>query len=218
MIRSSGHEKDSDGFYGKMIYNDRGQAGLIIRPVTIDNETPIVQAFKHSWYRGGKWFIVDRCAKSIDEPCPVCEHSEKLRSVDPGLAKERKAIAEYITNIVIISDPMRPQRVGQTMLIKLTKGVAEMLMDANDPNKYPPEGFDPWSPTTGRNFKLKAVKGGQYTDYGASGFVSTSSSLGNEDKIAAILTQCVPLASILVPSYTYDELADKYKRSCKWSN
>lgn len=222
MNHSSGHEKDFDLYYGKLLYNERGEAGIIFRAVSIDDETPIVQRFGHAWRSPqGSWspksggFIVDCCAASLGDPrqpCPVCESVEKLRSTFPALAKERKAKVNYVSNVLIVADPMRPQNIGRVCLINLPKIVAEMLMDAGDPNKYPPEGFDPWDPITGRNFMLKAVKG-QYTDYGSSGFVATPSSLGCEDKITSIITQCVPLASILVPSYSYDECANKYRRA-----
>jgi hypothetical protein len=219
MNHSSGHEKDFDLYYGKLLFNEKGNAGIIIRPISIDDETPIVQRFGHAWKSPqGSWsparggFIVDCCSSSIGEPCPVCESVEKLRSTFPALAKERKSKVNYVSNIVVMADPMRPANVGKVCLINLPKVIAEKLLASGDPNLYPPDGFDAWDAVNGRNFMLKAVKG-QYTNYESSGFVSTPSSLGNEDKITSIITQCVPLASILVPSYTYAEAADKYRRA-----
>ena len=82
MLHTSGHDKDFDAYYGKLLYNERGEAGLIIRPVSIDDETPIVQRYGHAWKPPmGKWCIVDCCATSIGEPCPICESVEKLRSL-----------------------------------------------------------------------------------------------------------------------------------------
>jgi hypothetical protein len=223
MNHSSGHEKDFDLYYGKLLFNEKGNAGIIIRPISIDDETPIVQRFGHAWKSPqGSWsparggFIVDCCSSSIGEPCPVCESVEKLRSTFPALAKERKSKVNYVSNIVVMADPMRPANVGRVVLINLPKVVAEKLLASNDPNLYPPEGFDAWDPIGGRNFMLKVTKtAGQWLnyDYSASAFVAQSSSLGCEDKITSIITQCVPLASILVPSYSYSECADKYRRA-----
>src|ERR1039458_3844701 len=107
MNHSSGHEKDFDLYYGKLLYNERGEAGIIFRAVSIDDETPLVQRYGHAWKSPlGKWsgpgsLIVDCCASSIGEPCPVCESVEKLRSTFPALAKERKSKVNYVTNIVV---------------------------------------------------------------------------------------------------------------------
>ena len=176
MLHAGGGDKDYDSYYGKLLFNDRGEAGIIIRPVSIDDETPIVQRFGHAWRSPqGSWsparggFIVDCCAASLGEPCPVCESVEKLRSTFPATAKERKAKVNYVTNIVVMADPMRPQNVGKVCLINLPKVVAEKLLASGDPNLYPPDGFDAWDAVNGRNFMMKAVKG-QYTNYESSGF------------------------------------------------
>jgi hypothetical protein len=220
MLHTSGHDKDFDAFYGKILFNERGEGGLIFRPVSIDDETPIVQRYNHAWKSQGSWkgvgsLIVDVCASSIGEPCPICESVEKLRSTFPALARERRAKVNFVTNVLIVADPMRPQNVGKVTLINLPKVVAEKLLASNDPNLYPPDGFDAWDAVNGRNFFLKAIKpaGESWPSYATSGFAANSSSLGCEDKITAIVSQCVPLASILVPSFTYAECTDKYRRA-----
>ena len=74
--------------------------------------------------------------------------------------------------MVVMADPLRPLNVGLVKLINLTKTVAEMLMDAGDPNLYPPEGFDAWDAENGRNFMLKAIKpkGQSWPSYDSSAF------------------------------------------------
>lgn len=122
---------------------------------------------------------------------------------DAETADNRRAKINYVSNIVVIGDPLRREREGKVLLMNLPKTCAEMLMDA-------PNAWD--TSETGHNFMVKAVKG-NYINYDASGFVAKPSALGTPGEIAAILAQAVALDTIMKPSFSYDELAAKYSRT-----
>jgi hypothetical protein len=189
---NKGMKKDFDGFYGKLVYNKEGNAGIIMRPIASD-ETFMVTRYNHALLSPSKkWCIIDVCAATIEEACPICERDSKPK-------------VNYVTNIVVVGDPLRPENVGKVMLINLPATAATMLTDAD---------FDAWDTSAnGYNFMLKASRAGKtFPSYDASGFEKNPSALGTPEEIGAYVAACTPLNSILQPSYSYAETARRYEQ------
>jgi hypothetical protein len=213
--------KDSDPFYQLPIDKATNQGGATIRflPESVGDDAPYVAVCNHAFPENGIWFI-EGCPTTIDLDCPVCENNKILYSsgdpADKIIAANRKRKMSFVSNILVISDQQNPANQGKVFLFKYGTRIFEKLRELVAPSSdlAGVEPIDPFDVEHGPNFMLRVIKGDRYSDYQKSAFDQELTSIGDEDKIAAVLSQRKSLAALIDPSQfkPYFELKEKFEK------
>lgn len=161
----------------------------------------------------GKWYI-ENSLKTIGQADPVLELNNSLwASKIPAnieIAKKQKQRTQYISNILVVSDPKHPENEGKVFMFKYGKSIFDKLMGKLKPtfeDEVPVNPFDLWE---GVNFRFRMRKKDGYANYDDSTF-SDVSSVGSDDYIVDVMKQRHNLQEFLAPSQfkSYDELKKK---------
>lgn len=149
-----------------------------------DDAMPWVRIFSHGFQGSGGWFI-DNCLTTISDKCPVCEHNSVLWNsgieANKEIVRKQKRRLNYISNILVVSDPSNPDNDGEIKLYKFGKKIFDKITEAMSPefaDETPINPFDMWE---GANFKLKARKVEGYRNYDKSEFADKSALFDGED-------------------------------------
>jgi hypothetical protein len=106
---------------------------------------------------------------------------------DKEIARNRKRRLNYISNIMVVSDPANPQNEGKVFLYKYGKKIFDKInetMNPEFPDEKPINPFDFWE---GANFRLKVRKVAGFVNYDKSEFDSPSPLLdGDDEKLEAL--------------------------------
>ena len=165
--------------------NKSGNATAIIRflPGAQNDDLPWIRYYNHSYKNPEteRWFIAN-CPTSLGEQCIVCAANQELwQTGDPELRaivsnKEdsqasRKRRENYVSNVLILSDPETPENEGKVFLFRYGKKIHDKLKEAADgiPEADEP-GFDACDLIEGANFKLIIRKKDGQTNYDSSKF------------------------------------------------
>jgi hypothetical protein len=213
--------KDSDGFFQLTVDATTGEGDAIIRflPAGENDDMPFVRVYNHAFRESSGWFI-DGCPTTIGLECPVCE-SNKLsydsgNAADKASAANRKRKMNYISNILVVTDPRNPGNESKVFLYKYGTQIFDKLRDLIAPpsDTTGNEPVDPFVVEEGPNFRLRVTKDGRYPDYQQSAFDQALTSIGDEDKIAAVLNKRKSLAALVDPSQfkSYDALEAKFRK------
>lgn len=214
--------KKDDNRYWKPEIDKAGNGSAIIRflPTKQGEEFPFVQLYTHGFQGNGKWFI-ENCPTSTSDTCPACEANSALwnsgSEADKNLARSRKRKLNYISNVLVISDPKNPDNNGKVFLYRYGKKIWDKMKDLIDP---PPEfadmePVDPFCPFEGVNFRLRIVKQDGFPNYDKSTFDAPSALFnGDEKKIQKVLEQLISLNEIIDPKQfkSYDDLKANFNR------
>jgi len=195
-----------------------GYAVIRFLPATGEEEIPWVKLFSHGFKGPGGWYI-ENSRTTLGEKDPVSEMNSKLWNSgiesDKDIARARKRRQNYISNILVVSDPANPQNEGKVFLYKFGKKIFEKIQEAMQPefqDESPVNPFDFWE---GANFKLKVRKVSGFVNYDKSEFDTPSPVMdGDDEKLENIWNQQYSLTEIVDPKNfkSYDELNQKMHR------
>lgn len=178
-------------------------------------ELPYVKIFNHGFKVGNRWFI-ENCPTTIKQPCPVCESNTELWNSgikdNENIARNRKRVIRYITNILILSDPKKPENEGKVFLFKIGPQIFEKLMSAIKPEFEDEVSFNPFDFWTGAPFKLKIRKVEGYRNYDKSEFGECSPLFNDDSDIERVWKSEYKLSEFIDPKEfkSYDELKSKF--------
>ena len=194
-----------------------GSGAAVIRflPAPPGEDLPWVRTWSHS-FQGptGKWYI-ENSRTTLGEQDPVSElNTELWNSGDAGkeVARKQKRKLNYISNILVVSDPSAPQNDGKVFLFKYGTKIFEKIKDAMEPSdvddKEPINPFDFWD---GADFKLKFRKVDGFRNYDKSEFKDPAPVSSSEKQLEALWKTCHSLAEFIDPKNfkSYDELEKK---------
>ena len=195
-----------------------GYAVIRFLPATGEEEIPWVKLFSHGFKGPGGWYI-ENSRTTLGEKDPVSEMNSKLWNSgiesDKDIARARKRRQNYISNILVVSDPANPQNEGKVFLYKFGKKIFEKIQEAMQPefqDESPVNPFDFWK---GANFKLKVRKVSGFVNYDKSEFDTPAPVMdGDDEQLEKIWNQQYSLTEIVDPKNfkTYDELNQKMHR------
>jgi len=154
-----------------------------------EDSLPWVQLWSHSFQGPGGWYI-ENSLTTIGQNDPVGEYNTKLWNSgvesNKKIARDQKRKLNYISNILVISDPKHPENEGKVFLYKYGKKIFEKIKEKFEPqfeDEKPMYAFDLWN---GANFKLKIRQVDGYRNYDKSEFEDQSPVAKDDNAIAAI--------------------------------
>lgn len=167
-----------------------GYAVIRFLPAVEGEDIPWAKIYSHAFRGKGGWFI-ENCPTAIGQKCPVCEVNNELWNSgiesDKNIARDRKRKLNYISNILVVSDPANPQNEGKVFLFKYGKKIFDKIQEAMKPDfqdENPVNPFDFWG---GANFRMKIRNVAGYVNYDKSEFDSPSALLEGDDKKLEVL-------------------------------
>ena len=131
------------------------------------------------------------------------------------IARKQKRKLTYIANILVVSDPKRPQNEGKVFLFKFGKKIFDKIKEKLEPqfeDEKPLNPFDFWK---GANFKVKIRNVEGYRNYDKSEFdVQSALFEGDDAKIEKLWKSEHSLKDFLKPENfkSYDDLKAKLDR------
>ena len=215
-LTDKGPRRDDDGFW-KPEVDKSGNGSAIIRFLpSPDSDVPFVRIWDHGFQGPGGWFI-EKSLTTINQACPISEYNSMLwnsgTEADKTFVRTKtKRRLSFISNIVVIKDPSRPENEGQVFLYKFGKKIFDKINDAAMPEFDDEEKVDAFSLGEGANFRLKIRNVEGYRNYDKSEFDSPSEI--PEDDLEGIYNQSKPLQELVDPKNfkSYDELKTKLYR------
>ena len=167
-----------------------GYAVIRFLPAVDGEDIPWAKIYSHAFRGKGGWFI-ENCPTAIGQKCPVCEINNELWNSgiesDKNIARDRKRKLNYISNILVVSDPANPQNEGKVFLFKYGKKIFDKIQEAMKPDfqdENPVNPFDFWG---GANFRMKIRNVAGYVNYDKSEFDSPSALYEGDDKKLEVL-------------------------------
>ena len=193
-----------------------GYAVIRFLPAPEGEDLPWARFWDHA-FQGptGQWFI-EKSLTSIGQNDPVSELNSKLwnsgNDDDKATVRKQKRRLNYVTNIMVLSDPGNPENEGKVFLYKFGKKIYDMIMDVMQPqfqDEQPVNPFDFWE---GADFKLKIRKVEGYRNYDKSEFSAKTALVGGDDaKLEGVYNSLYSLKEFTDPSTykSYEELQAK---------
>ena len=207
--------KDDRFWRPELDKSSNGYAVIRFLPAPGDEDLPWARLFSHGFQGPGGWYI-ENSRTTLGENDPVSEMNTKLWNTglesDKEIARKRKRRLNYISNILVISDPANPENEGKVFLYKFGKKIFDKINEAMQPefeDETPINPFDFWK---GANFKLKVRKVAGFINYDKSEFDSSSTLLdGDDEKLEELWRTQYALSEFTDPSNfkSYDELKQR---------
>ena len=213
----SSKEKKSykDDRFWRPTVDDSGTASAIIRflPECEGEEDAAVLYFSHAFQGPGGWFI-ENSRTTFGEKDPVSEYNSRLwnsgiQANKDMVSQKTKRKKNFVSNILIISDPAAPENEGKVFLFRYGMKIHQKLVDAMKPEFADEEPIIPFDFWQGANFRLRQRKVAGYPNYDKSEFDSPSALFdGDEGRLKEVWGTQYPLSEFVDPANykSYDEL------------
>ena len=192
-----------------------GYAVIRFLPAPPNEDLPWAKLYTHGFQGKGGWFI-ENSRTTFGEKDPVSEMNSELWNSgiesDKDIARARKRKLQYISNILVISDPANPQNEGKIFLYKFGKKIFDKIQEAMEPEFADEKAVNPFDLWDGANFKLKVRKISGFINYDKSEFYSPSELFDGDDvQLEEIWKKQYSLTAFTDPSNfkSYDELKQR---------
>ena len=101
-----------------------GYAVIRFLPAPTGEELPWARVWSHAFQGPGGWYI-ENSLTTLNKKDPVSEDNTRLWNTgsegDKDIARKRKRKLSYMTNIMVVADPSRPENEGKVFLYKFGK-------------------------------------------------------------------------------------------------
>lgn len=217
-LEATTKEKKEDNRFWSLTVDKAGNGHAVIRfldapPQDGADGLPYVRTFSHAVQGPGGW-LIDLCSTTINKDCPVCEGNKKLWNsgieANKKVASARKRKLTYLSNILVIADPSKPETEGKVFLFKYGTKIYEKLLSKWKPApEFKETPSDPASLFEGMNFKLKARLVAGYRNYDSSEFAASTPVADTDEKIQAVWNKCHSLMEFVAEKNfkTYEQTA-----------
>tara|TARA_R110000737_G_scaffold341409_1_gene365243 strand:+ start:2917 stop:3789 length:873 start_codon:yes stop_codon:yes gene_type:complete len=192
-----------------------GYAVIRFLPAPPNEDLPWAKLYTHGFQAKGGWFI-ENSRTTFGEKDPVSEMNSELwnsgTEADKDIARARKRKLQYISNILVISDPANPQNEGKIFLYKFGKKIFDKIQEAMEPEFADEKAVNPFELWDGANFKLKVRKISGFINYDKSEFDSPSALFdGDDTQLEELWKKQYSLTAFTDPSNfkSYDELKQR---------
>jgi hypothetical protein len=206
--KKKGFQKDER--FWKPTLDDKGNATAIIRFIPDPEGTPFEKYYTHSFnymVDGVKKWWIRNCLNTFgyDKECPICKKNQiywdSAFESDKAIASQRKRKLTFVSNILVIKNPGKPEDEGKVFLYNFGQKIYDKIKDKMFPSdeikalgEY--DEYVPFDLYEGANFKLVQVKQGDFPNYDKSEFFKQTA-VGNDDKIEAIMEKSTLLSEFM---------------------
>ena len=210
--------KDDRFWRPQLDKSSNGYAVIRFLPAPGEEDLPWAKLYSHAFQGKGGWFI-ENSRTTLGEKDPVSEANNELWNSgiesDKDIARQRKRKLQYISNILVVSDPTNPENEGKVFLYKFGKKIFDKIQEAMSPEFDDEEAINPFDFWKGANFKLKVRKVAGYVNYDKSEFESASELFGGDDeKLEELWGKEYSLTAFTDPDNfkSYDDLKAKFQQ------
>lgn len=198
-LQKSNTQNKADERYWQPEVDKAGNGFAIIRFLDaphVDGEDgmPWAQMFSHGFQGPGGWYI-ENSLTTINKNDPVSDYNSKLWDsgveANKEIARKQKRRLSYVSNILVVKDPVHPENEGKVFLYSYGKKIFDKVRAKINPSDEEIEAakleginleaanvFSFWD---GVNFKLKIRKVEGYRNYDKSEFETTPSAVAGSD-------------------------------------
>lgn len=202
-------KRTEDDRFWKPTVDKAGNGYAVIRFLPALEEDNLVIPFVKTYDHGfqgpsGRWYI-ENSLTTIGKDDPVGQLNAKLWNTglesDKEIARKQKRRLHYISNILVVKDPAKPENEGKVFLYKFGAKIFAKIKEAMNPSvAFEDEQqvipYDFWE---GANFKLKIRKVEGWPNYETSTFDSPSAVFDNDDEIEALYKKINKLSTFIDP-------------------
>jgi len=199
---SFGRQDDTRRWQPTVDQAGNGLALIRFLPAPPGETIPWVRVFNHG-FKGptGKWYI-ENSLSTIGQQDPVGEFNSMLwnRGDEAGKeqARKQKRRLNYISNILVITDPGNRENEGKVFLYRYGKKIFDKINGMMTPdeleNRAEVNPFDFWE---GANFKMRIRQVEGFRNYDKSEFDSPSAVADSDEEIKALWEKEHALLSFL---------------------
>ena len=174
-----------------------GNSYALIRflPQKNPSDEPIIEIKQHSFQINGRW-IIETCPKTenYQNPCPLCEYSNKLYDEENDFARQVWHKKQKIVNIYVKNDKNNPENNGKVFLYKMPVSIYNAVMAKVAPEIPEDEPIMVFDFFDGMDFKLKVRQKGGFNNYDLSEFTGKITPIvETEDEMKKIYEQIYDL-------------------------
>lgn len=191
-IASSFEQKSyNDDRYWKVPIDKNGTANVVIRflPAGGDEEEFFVQMLSYAFQNDQtqQWYI-ENSLRTLNRDDPCAQKNTELWNTgleeNQNIVRKRAQKTSYISNILVIKDPDRPENEGKVFLYKYGKAVMKKIKEAFKPEFSDEVPINPFNMWEGANFKLRVYKeaGNRFPTYDKSAFEKPSAIFDGDDE------------------------------------
>lgn len=211
------NEKKEDERFWEPTVDKAGNGIAVIRflpapPQDGEDGLPWVRTFSHGFQGPGGW-LIDLCLTTLDQKCPVCEQNTVLWNsgveANKIIARNRKRKLSYFGNVLVVSDPAKPEFDGKVKLFRFGVKIFEKITEKMKPQFADEKAFNPCDLWEGANFKLKIRQVEGYRNYEKSEFTAQTP-ISTDDAVLEKLWQTeFSLREFVSPKLfkTYEQIA-----------
>ena len=204
--------KDDRFWRPELDKSSNGYAVIRFLPPCENEDLPWSKYYSHGFQGPGGWYI-ENSRTTLGEKDPVSEMNSKLWNSgvesDKDIARARKRKTNYVSNVLVVSDPANPQNEGKVFLYRYGQKIFQKIQEAMQPefqDEDPVNPFDFWG---GADFKLKIRRVSGFINYDKSEFASPTELFEGDDTILEqTWKKQYPLSEFVDPKNykTYEEL------------
>lgn len=164
-----------------------GSAVIRFLPPPKNEELAWVRVFQHAFKGpGGTWFI-ENCPTTLGQDCPVCKRNNELWNTGiedkKNIARDRKRKLQFISNVLVISDPAKPENNGKVFLFKYGAKIHDKLKEAMEPEFPEQEALNPFDLWEGADFRLRSRDQAGFVNYDKSEFAPVAAVQGDDEAL-----------------------------------
>ena len=194
-----------------------GHASIRFLPAPSGESLPWVRIFSHAFQGTGGWYI-EKSLTTLGKKDPVSEYNTELwnSGVDANkdIARKQKRKLQYVSNILVVSDPANPENEGKVFLYQYGKKIFDKIQDVMHPEFEDEQAVNPFDFWAGANFRLRARKVEGYRNYDKSDFDSVSVVSEDDEALEKLWNSQHSLEGLVAPDQfkSYDELKARFQR------
>ena len=217
--QSGGGANGPDERFWKLTVDKAQNGHAIIRflPAPSGESLPWVRIFSHAFQGTGGWYI-EKSLTTLGKKDPVSEYNTELwnSGVDANkdIARKQKRKLQYVSNILVVSDPANPENEGKVFLYQYGKKIFDKIQDVMHPEFEDEQAVNPFDFWAGANFRLRARKVEGYRNYDKSDFDSVSVVSEDDETLEKLWNSQHSLEGLVAPDQfkSYDELKARFQR------
>ena len=217
--QSGGGANGPDERFWKLTVDKAQNGHAIIRflPAPSGESLPWVRIFSHAFQGTGGWYI-EKSLTTLGKKDPVSEYNTELwnSGVDANkdIARKQKRKLQYVSNILVVSDPANPENEGKVFLYQYGKKIFDKIQDVMHPEFEDEQAVNPFDFWAGANFRLRARKVEGYRNYDKSDFDSVSVVSEDDEALEKLWNSQYSLEGLVAPDQfkSYDELKARFQR------